>query len=183
MTMPSLHSDRLILRPFREADAEDVARCVGEKVIAATTLSIPHPYTVQMAVEWISTHQEEYSTGKGLNFAVTLAGDGKLVGAIGLGLQPDHDRAEMGYWIAVTQWNNGFATEAAKRVIDFGFEVLTLERVFAQHFATNPASGRVMRKAGMHYEGCLRHHIKKWGRYVDLMVYSILREEWQLGDR
>lgn len=56
MTMPSLHSDRLILRPFKEADADDVARFVGEKVIATTTLSIPHPYTIQMAVEWIFTH-------------------------------------------------------------------------------------------------------------------------------
>lgn len=94
---------------------------------------------------------------------MTLAGYGKLVGAIGLGLQQDHDRAEMGYWIAVPHWNNGFTTEAARRVIDFGFEALTLERIFAQHFATNPASGRVMMKAGMHYEGSLRHHIKKNG--------------------
>lgn len=182
MRIPSLHSDRLVLRPFREADAEEVARYVGEKVIAANTLSIPHPYTVQMAVEWIETHQETYSTGEGVNFAVTLAGDGKLVGAIGLGLQQDHDRAEIGYWIAVPHWNNGFATEAATRVIDFGFDTWTLERIYAQHFATNPASGRVMTKSGMQYEGCLRHHIKKWGRYVDLMVYSILRGEWQSAD-
>lgn len=177
--IPTLTTQRLRLRPFRKADAQDVSRYVGEKVIAANTLSIPHPYSLQMAVEWIETHEQTFAESKGVNFAITLCETGSLVGAIGSGIQLEHDRAELGYWIGKPHWNQGYATEAAQKLIDFIFDRWGLERIFAQHFAGNPASGEVMKKCGMQYEGCLRHHIKKWGDYQDLLIYSILRDEWR----
>jgi RimJ/RimL family protein N-acetyltransferase len=180
-TIPTLTTERLILRPFTIADAEDVARFVGEKVIAANTLSIPHPYELQMAEDWIATHAQSYLQSEGVNFAITVKEHGDLVGAIGLTLQREHDRAEMGYWIGKPHWNKGYASEAACKIVEFGFESRNLERIYAQHFAENPASGKVMRNAGMRYEGCLRHHVKKWERYQDLKVYGLLRSEW-LGD-
>lgn len=177
-TIPALRSTRLILRPFAQSDAHAVARYAGEKDIAATTLSIPHPYSLDMAVEWIGTHAEMYARGESATFAITLAESLQLVGAIGLVRHKEHDRAELGYWVGKPHWNRGYASEAALLVVDFGFESWQLERIFAHHFATNPASGKVMEKAGMQYEGCLRHHVKKWGQYQDLKIYSILREEW-----
>ncbi|MGD8865955.1 MAG: GNAT family N-acetyltransferase [Anaerolineales bacterium] len=177
--IPLLSTKRLTLRPFQETDAEDVARYVSERVIAANTLSIPHPYTTQMAVEWIETHSELFSEKEGVNFAITDRKTGDLLGAIGLVIQLEHDRAELGYWVGKPHWNQGYATEAARQVIDFGFMTLNLERIYAQHFTRNPASGRVMLKNGMQYEGCLRHHIKKWEKYQDIKIYSILRSEWQ----
>jgi RimJ/RimL family protein N-acetyltransferase len=167
------------LRPFRVADAEDVARYVGEKVIAATTLSIPHPYETRMAVAWIETHSQSYLQDEGVNFAITQKEQGDLLGAVGLVLRREYDRAEMGYWVGQPHWNMGYASEAARKVVEFGFETWKLERIYAQHFAGNPASGKVMINAGMRYEGCLRHHVKKWGQYKDIKVYGLLRSEWQ----
>ncbi len=178
-TVPWLYTNRLILRPFHKTDAEDVARYVGERVIAANTLSIPHPYTLQMALDWIETHEQAFSKDEGINFAVINSSTSELIGAIGLVVQLEHARAELGYWIGKPHWNQGFATEASRKVIDFGFTNWELERIYAQHFSGNPASGKVMIKSGMHYEGCLRHHIKKWNEYKDLEVHSILRSEWQ----
>ncbi|MGD8849445.1 MAG: GNAT family N-acetyltransferase, partial [Anaerolineales bacterium] len=93
--IPCLSTKRLTLRPFQETDAEDVARYVSERVIAANTLSIPHPYTTQMAVEWIETHSELFSEKEGVNFAITDRKTGDLLGAIGLVIQLEHDRAEL----------------------------------------------------------------------------------------
>jgi RimJ/RimL family protein N-acetyltransferase len=177
--IPTLWTDRLKLRAFEKADAENVARYVGERVIAANTLSIPHPYTLEMAVEWIETHAESYLNLEGVNWAITGKASGDLFGAIGLVLQLEHDRAELGYWVAVQHWNRGYATEATGKVINFGFSTWNLERIYAQHFVGNPASGKVMTKNGMHYEGNLRHHIKKWDEYKDIKIYSILRDECQ----
>jgi RimJ/RimL family protein N-acetyltransferase len=94
-------------------------------------------------------------------------------------LNLDHALAEMGYWIGKPFWNHGYCTEAAKRLVRFGFEALQLNRILARHLSRNPASGRVMEKIGMQYEGCLRQHIKKWGVFEDLKIYAILKETYR----
>ena len=150
---PSLETERLLLRPFTLADAPEVQRLASDKEIAATTLNIPHPYAEGMAEQWIATHQERYDMNELVNFAITRRGDNALLGAIGLVLSLPHKRAEMGYWIGKPYWKHGYATEAAKAVLRYGFEVLKLNRIHASHFAGNPASGRVMQKIGMQHEG------------------------------
>ena len=92
-------------------------------------------------------------------------------------IEQQHSRAEMGYWIAIKFWNRGFATEAARAVLDYSFSDLDLQRIFAHHFKRNPASGKVLEKIGMQKEGVLRSHIKKWGKFEDLVVYGILRSD------
>ena len=87
----------------------------------------------------------------------------------------------MGYWIGTPYWGCGFATEATAAVVRYGFEELQLNRVHAAHFALNPASGRVLEKLGMRREGCRRQHVLKWDRYVDLVLYGLLREEYEPG--
>src|SRR5919108_378037 len=139
-----------------------------------TTLRIPHPYTIGMAEDWISTHQEAYERGVLVNFAIVRRTDQALIGCIGLDLDPHHANAEMGYWIGLPFWNQGYCTEAAQAVIQYGFEVLKLHRIHASYMARNPASGRIMQKIGMTYEGCLRQHIQKWGAFEDIVVYGIL---------
>ncbi|MEA1976305.1 MAG: GNAT family N-acetyltransferase, partial [Chloroflexota bacterium] len=160
---------------FQMADALTVEKYVSEKAIAATTLNIPHPYTLEMAEEWIGTHKEAFENGQAVRFAITLEDSGELVGAIGLEITAAHERAEIGYWIGKPHWGKGYCTEAAIAVIQHGFDSLGLERIFATHFLKNPASGRIMQKAGMKHEGRLRHHIKKWGEFEHLEMYSILR--------
>ncbi|NEP60397.1 MAG: GNAT family N-acetyltransferase, partial [Symploca sp. SIO2G7] len=92
----------------------------------------------------------------------------------------ENANAELGYWIGVLYWSKGYCTEAAKAVVQYGFEVIGLHRIQAAHFPHNPASGRVMQKIGMSYEGYRRQHILKWGKFEDLELYGILKSDWQL---
>jgi ribosomal-protein-alanine N-acetyltransferase len=164
-----LTTARLVLRPLKVEDARDIERLAGAYEVAYNTLMIPHPYPAGSAETWIRNGDAE---GR---FAIALRENGELAGMIGLCVVRDHDRGELGYWIGVPYWGRGYACEAAGAIIDYGFDVLKLNKVYAAHFDRNPASGRVLQKAGMTYEGTLRQHHKKWGEYVDILMYSKLR--------
>ncbi|HEX7809940.1 MAG TPA: GNAT family protein [Thermoanaerobaculia bacterium] len=172
--MITLHTPRLTLRPFTLDDAPAVQRLAGAYEVALNTLMIPHPYPDGAAADWISSHEEDYRENRIHHFAID---DGELCGAIALILR-DEGLAEIGYWLGVPYWNRGYVSEAAREVVRYGFEDIGLRRVFAGCFARNPASARVMVKAGMKYEGTLRQHTLKWGEPQDLTFYGILRDEW-----
>ncbi len=175
---PTLETARLLLRPFRVADAADVQRLAGDFAVADTTLNIPHPYENGMAEKWIFNHRDWFERREQAIFAITLKMDGTLLGAVGLRIQREDQRAELGYWIGKSYWNQGYSTEAARAVLGFGFEQLALNRIDAHHFVRNPASGRVMQKLGMTHEGCLRQHVRKWDAFEDLELYGILKSQW-----
>ncbi len=178
MKPPHLESLRLVLRPFTAADAADVQRLAGEYAIADTTLNIPHPYEDGMAEDWIATHQREFEAGKQVTLAVTLRDTDQLIGAIGLIVERRFDSAELGYWVGKPFWNKGYCTEAAVTLMKHGFDEVGLNRIAARHLARNPASGRVMEKAGMQREGVARQATKKWDSYEDMLLYAALRDEW-----
>jgi len=173
---PTLRTERLLLRAFRPEDAAVVQRLAGEREVADTTLTIPHPYRDGMAETWIATHAEAWERQERLTLAITAEALG-VIGAISLHLRPVHRRAELGYWVGRPFWNCGYATEAARAVIAFGFEALGLSRIHASHFTRNPASGRVMVKAGMRLEGTFRQHVIRWDRPEDLSQYAILKTD------
>lgn len=175
---PTLHTARLLLRPFTRADAPRVQLYAGAREIAEMTGHIPHPYPDDAAEEWIGGHAAEWRRGDAATFAIILRETDELIGAIGLTMHPQHRSAEMGYWLGIPFWNRGYMTEAAGAVLHFAFESLRLHRVYATHFARNPASGRVMQKIGMTYEGTLREHFLRWERFEDLVYYGILKYEW-----
>ena len=175
---PTIETERLVLRPFAMEDAADVQRLAGDPAIADTTLNIPHPYPDGAAESWITTHQERWQSGLGVICAITLRSTGELVGAISvLGISQQNSHGEMGYWIGKPYWGNGYCTEAARALIRFSFATMGLHRVFAHHLARNPASGRVMAKAGMRYEGTLREHTRKADVFEDIPLYGILAGE------
>ena len=175
---PVLETDRLVLRPYRLADAADLQRLAGDRLIAATTATIPHPYPDGEAEAFIGAHEARWRDGTHLTCAVTARGVDTLVGAVGLVFAAEHARAELGYWIAVPAWGRGYATEASAALCDYGFTTLGLHRIEARHVAGNPASGAVMRKLGMQREGVLRGHKAKWDTLHDLVVCGVLAEEW-----
>jgi RimJ/RimL family protein N-acetyltransferase len=177
---PDLITPRLTLRAFRAADAPAVKRMAGDRAIADTTLNIPHPYEDGVAEAWIASHAGLRERSASVTYAVTRTADDALLGAIGLTLREDQGRAELGYWIGRPYWGKGYATEAAGAMIAYGFERLRLHRIHACHLSRNPASGRVMQKAGMRLEGTLRGHVKKWGVFEDIVVYGILRDDARL---
>ena len=176
--LPRLETARLVLRPFELADAPAVQRLAGDWAVAATTLNVPHPYEDGMAEEWIGTHRAKFERREQVTLAVILRETGGLIGAMGLVLNLRFERAEVGYWIGKPYWRNGYATEAARAVLKYGFEELKLNRIHATHIARNPASGRVMQKIGMKHEGCLRQHTRRWDRFDDIMCYAILKDEY-----
>jgi RimJ/RimL family protein N-acetyltransferase len=176
---PTLQTERLILRPFVPADAPEVQRLAGDPLIASTTLSIPHPYPDGAAEQWIAGHAGKFAGGEEVQFAVTRRAGGTLLGAIGLtGISNWHQHAEMGYWIGRAFWGQGYATEAARALLAYAFGQRKLNRVHACHFTRNPASGRVMQKIGMQYEGRQREHVKKEGLFEDCELYGILRRDF-----
>jgi RimJ/RimL family protein N-acetyltransferase len=177
---PTLVTPRLRLRPFLQSDASVVQKLAGSRAVAEMTLLIPHPYPDGAAEQWIQQHEEDWNKQRNASFAVTLA-SGELCGAIGLRLDPEHGRAELGYWMGVPFWNRGYCTEAARAVVELGFTTLGLNRIHAHHFTRNPASGRVLVKVGMRHEGLLRQHVRRWDRFEDLECYGILRSDWQTG--
>lgn len=171
----TLRTERLTLRPFRPEDAPDVSRLAGDREIAANTLTVPHPYEVEMATEWIAGHAPVTAAGEKIVFALTH--DTELIGAMGLDLEPEHARAELGYWIGRPMWGQGFASEAARALVRYGFEVLDLNRIQAHHMVRNPASGRVLENCGMQREGVVRQYLKKWGEFEDIVIYSVLASD------
>jgi [ribosomal protein S5]-alanine N-acetyltransferase len=176
---PVLTTERLVLRPFVWEDAAAVQRLAGAREVADTTLNIPHPYEDGMAEQWIESHAAAFAAGRLVSYAVTDQPSGGLLGTVSLHLEPTHARGELGYWFGVPFWGKGYATEAARALVDFGFAHLQLHRIQARHFVRNPASGRVMQKLGMVYEGTLRQDVCKWGRFEDSAIYAVLAEEWR----
>jgi RimJ/RimL family protein N-acetyltransferase len=174
-----LETARLRLRPFQPSDAADVARLAGDRDIAATTRQIPHPYELPQAEAWIASLSPLHERGELLNFAITLRTTGELMGSIGLILNHVDHHAELGYWIGKPYWDNGYATEAARVVVDHAFLVLKLHRIFAHHFSRNAASGRVMQKLGMKCEGFMREHRYKFGHYEDLVIYGMTAHDFR----
>ncbi len=177
---PVINTERLILRPFTQGDAPEVQRLAGNKDIALTTGNIPHPYEDGIAEQWIARHRERFDKGESAVFAIVHRGERFLVGAVGLEINRKNENAEMGYWVGKPYWNNGYCTEAARHILDYGFTVLGLNRVYARHMTRNPDSGRVMQKIGMKYEGCLRQSIKKWDKFEDMNIYGILRSDYEI---
>jgi RimJ/RimL family protein N-acetyltransferase len=175
--LPVLATPRLRLRPFTAADAPAVEQLAGAREVADTTARIPHPYPAGAAAEWIATHAEAWTAHRELALAVTLAEDGALVGSIGLVFSPEHEKAELGYWIGLPFWGKGFASEAAGALVEFAFTRLGLNRVEAHHMARNPASGRVLLKAGLRREGVSPAAMKKNGRFEDVVFYGALRSD------
>jgi RimJ/RimL family protein N-acetyltransferase len=132
MTTSSLHTDRLLLRPYVMADAPELARLAGAREVAATTLRIPHPYSVADAEAFIAEGQNP-ADGQ-VAFAIVLRENSVLLGGIGLRVKEQHRHAELGYWIGMPYWGNGYATEAARAVLRYGFDVMKLHRIYASHF-------------------------------------------------
>jgi ribosomal-protein-alanine N-acetyltransferase len=174
-----LETERLVLRGFTESDAPTVARLAGRREIADTTISVPHPCTEKTAREWIASHTSPSGASKQRVFAITIKVDGQLIGSVGFReINPEHNHAEMGCWIGVEWWGQGYATEATRALLQFGFERLNLNRIYAHHMVRNPTSGRVLEKIGMKREGLLRQCVRKWGVFEDVVLLAIVREDW-----
>lgn len=180
ITIPQLSTPRLRLRPFAREDAGRISELAGAREIADTTISIPHPYPPKLAQAWIDKHPALAARDEAWHWAIERRHEAGLIGGIGLReIDREHIQAEVGFWIGVPWWGHGFALEAVRAVADFAFVQLDLNRLYAHHMVRNPASGRVLAKAGFQREGLLRERVRKWGVFEDVVLLSLLRREWE----
>ncbi|MDF9827578.1 ribosomal-protein-alanine N-acetyltransferase [Ereboglobus sp. PH5-10] len=176
--LPTLHTTRLTLSPFTPADAPLVQRYAGDARVASMAAFIPHPYPDGLAGQWIASHLPDHLARTSTTLAIRARDTGELRGAIGLNLTLEKRLGEVGYWVGAPFWNQGICTEAARRIIQYGFDDLGLETIRAHHFPHNPASGRVMKKAGMTRIGVIPRCTPKDGQLLDAIQWQILKTDF-----
>lgn len=174
-----IETERLIIRRFVPEDANDVYEACNDFEMVKTTLGLPWPYTKEMAESWIPKVAQREVDGTSYEFAICFKENPeKIIGCVALtDVNPRAKRAEMGYWVARKHWKNGIATEAAKAMLKFGFEEVGLHSVIARYFDINPASGRVMEKAGMTYVGTIREHEFRFDKFYNVGYYEMLETD------
>lgn len=145
-SIPVLETERLVLRAPRLEDAKIVAELANDRRIAENTLRIPHPYRLADAEAFVA------SVNKGGEIAFLITHQGEPIGACGLA-QIDGPAPDLGYWLGVPFWGNGYGTEAVRAIIDHAFTDLGYEALQAGARVTNPASRRVLEKCGFQWTG------------------------------
>lgn len=177
--MTTLETDRLLLRPFQLADAPVLHELLSDSAVLGTLMDVDSPLTLDEAASMIASWEAAVARGEALVFAVVRRASETLVGYIDIELQPDHRRGEIAFWIGHSYWWQGYASEAARRLVRYAFEHLELNRVYAYCLARNHASVRVLEKAGLLYEGTHRQGAFKNGMFEDVAFYGVTRAEFE----
>ncbi len=176
----TLESERLLMRPYKAKDAEQVWPVLCREEISAMTLRIPHPCPREFVEDWFDFIDEKRMQGIACEFGLFEKADGSYVGNCGLAdILHRHNQADVVYFIAPEKWGRGFATEALREAVDYAFDRLHLERISGRCFADNAPSRRVMEKVGFVSEGVLRHDIFRDGAYRDVCCLGLLSGEWE----
>lgn len=167
----------LILRPWLPADAEPIAAAANNPKVAANLRNVfPSPYTLADA-EWFVGDCIALGETRQLMRAIVI--DGKAAGSISVSVKDDvyEKSAELGYWLAEEHWGRGVMTEAVRQLCREAFDRFDLLRIYAEPFADNLGSRRVLEKTGFTCEGIMRNGIYKNGRVRSYCMYALLREE------
>ena len=154
--MNQIETDRLLLRPWRDADAPRLVKLANHPEIAHMLASMPHPYSLSDAEDFLERLRNLPASAA--QFATTLKGAGdELIGGIGYGLTRRQDKPsdeiDFGYWLGIDYWGKGYASEAAHAVVRHAFEVNSIDRIDTDYLATNPASGRILERVGFMDQG------------------------------
>ncbi len=165
------------IRKWELSDAKDLAAALSNKKVQDNLRDgLPYPYTEQDGKEFISAM---LSADENETFAFAITVDDMVIGSIGIFREGNIHRqtAELGYYIAEEYWGKGIMTEAVKQICEYVFANSDIIRIYAEPFAYNIASCRVLEKAGFQYEGTLRSNAVKNSKVIDMKMYSLLKEE------
>lgn len=168
---------KIKLRIWELSDAGPLATVLSNTIIQDNLRDgLPYPYTEQDGIEFISAMLSADKNDK-FSFAITV--DSEVIGSIGVSRQGNIHRltAELGYYLAEEYWGYGIMTEAVQQICKHVFENSDIIRIYAEPFAFNTASCRVLEKAGFQYEGTLRKNAVKNGKVLDMKMYSIIKTE------
>ena len=176
-SMPTLETPRLLLRRMTMRDAKDIFEYSRDEEVARHVLWTAQQ-DISEARDYIRFMMKRYRADEPSSWGIILKSENRLVGTIGyMDYSEDNGSVEVGYSLSRRLWNGGYMTEALRRVIDYTFDAMDINRIEAQHELDNPASGRVMEKCGMTREGVLRQRLYNKGQYVDVALYAILRSD------
>ncbi len=169
---------RLLLRPARMSDAQDMFEYSKDPLVAKYVLWDAH--TSIRETRSVLRHMiRDYRYAPPFTYVIELRAEHRVIGTIGLmNVNRMYRSAEVGYSLSREYWNRGIMSEALKGMLGFCFDEMGFNRIEAQHEVENPASGAVMRHAGMRHEGTLRKRIYNKGRFRDVELYAVLKEEF-----
>ncbi|MGX9135733.1 GNAT family N-acetyltransferase [Rummeliibacillus sp. JY-2-4R] len=168
-----MESERIFLRPVSLDDAEDMYEYTSDE---ETTRYLYDQHTdLNQTKRMIANYFMKEPIGK---YAIILKENNKMIGAIEFRVHEYNNSGELGYTLNRHFWGNGYMNEAGKLILELAFNILGLERVFAEYEVRNGASGKVLDRLGMTYEGTLRRNHKIKGVLVDSAHYSILKDEY-----
>jgi RimJ/RimL family protein N-acetyltransferase len=176
--LPELTTSRLLLRKFKRGDVREIFAYASDPQV---TLYTPweHHRELKTTRKFLDTILAAYRQGHPAPWAIVLREQDRLIGAIGMrNWTLEHARAEVGYVLSREYWGKGFASEALKVVLAFGFSRMGLNRIEAKCVPENKGSIRVLEKSGMRREGLLRESEFSKGKFADLNIYSILRRDF-----
>lgn len=177
--LPILETERLLLRKITLQDAEDMYEYTSNPTVSQYVSWEPHRSLTDTR-GYIHFGLQQYTLHRLAPWGIELKENNKLIGTINfVAWQPRHQTAEIGYALSELYWNKGFITEAAKSVLSFGFNEMNTIRIEARCLVENIGSQRVMEKSGMTLEGVIRKGLFIKGKHRDIMLYSILREEFE----
>ncbi len=165
------------IRKWKLEDAPALAVALSNKKILDNLRDgLPYPYTEQDGKDYISAM---LAADENETFAFAITADDKIIGSIGIFRQGNIHRqtGELGYYIAEEYWGRGIMTQVVKQACAHVFEVSDMLRIYAEPFAHNTASCRVLEKAGFQFEGILRSNAVKNGKVIDMRLYSLLRTD------
>jgi ribosomal-protein-alanine N-acetyltransferase len=171
-----IRTERLLLRPFRFSDLDDVIAYASDDEWSRRVFGLPRPYTRRSGEEFIARAVLTDWEREPMR-AIVL--EGKVIGGVNLRVDRVHAVAELDYSIDREHWGQGLATEAASHPIDWAFPTYDLQKIFARTVLSNRRSVRVMEKLGMTKEGQLRSQRVVRGERQDEVIYGLLRREWE----
>lgn len=164
------------LRKWKKEDAQQLSEMLNnQKILANLRDGLPFPYTIDDAKEYI---QAMLDADQDQTFAYAITDEDRVIGSIGV-FRKDNihfQTAELGYYIAEPDWGQGHGTRAVKQVCELIFETTDIIRIFAEPFARNLGSCRILEKAGFQLEGILRKNALKNGQTEDMKLYALVRE-------
>lgn len=178
--LPHLETDQLIIRKFTLEDSDDYFAFASDAEVTKFLRWNTHP-NINYTREHVQGILDEYSMGKDSPWGIELKAEKKIIGSIHLmQLNLHHRKAQIGFVFAHHYWNNGYATEALCKIIDYCFTNLCLNRLEAFCIPENRAVMHVMEKVGMHAEGVLRQYQYQKGEFRDFQMLSILKEDYDM---
>ena len=171
----TLQTDRLILRPMTLDDAEDMFEYASDARTVKYLLFDPHE-----SIDVSSMVITNNFLGKAGMYGIVLKETDKVIGTIDIRPDDENQKASFGYVINKKYWNKGYMTEALNCILNVCFDILKVHRVESTHYDGNVASGKVMQKCGMKYEGTAVDELIIKGEFVTVLHYAILKNEWEM---